>query len=239
MPARQLNIIIPVFNEALILRENIGRLQNWLTDNLAIYDWQIIIADNNSTDQTGAIGRELTAADKRVRYFFIPQKGRGLALRRSFLEFPADFAVYMDVDLATDLSALPTMMRGLDNEAYDIVTGSRFAPGSQIQRSLLREIVSRGYVWLVKAMFHTPLSDLQCGFKGINKKVVANIVPQTKDKEWFFDTELLLLAEQNNYKIKSIPINWVETRSIGRKSKVKLIKSIAQFVHNLMKFKKT
>ncbi|PWB38774.1 MAG: glycosyl transferase [Parcubacteria group bacterium] len=231
-----INIVVPVFNEEAVLEKNILLLWEFAQKTLSHYNSQIIIADNNSRDNTAAIGQRL-ALSRGIKYFFIPQKGRGLALRKTFLENQADFHVYMDIDLATDLSALPVLVRALVEENYDLVTGSRFWPGSKIKRSLLREIISRGYIFLVKLMFRTKLTDMQCGFKGLNNRTVQNIVSQTKDQEWFFDTELLLLAEKNNYQVKQIPITWIETRNIGRKSKVRLAKDIWKFVTNLTKFK--
>jgi glycosyltransferase involved in cell wall biosynthesis len=231
-----INIILPVYNEELVLEKNITILKEFLANNLFSYNWQIIIADNNSQDQTAQIGQEL-AKQGRIKYFFIPQKGRGEALRRAFMENLGDYYVYMDMDLATELSALPDLIKYLAEEKYDLVTGSRFLPQSKITRSLLREVVSRGYIFMAKVILSTKLSDLQCGFKGINQTIVKNIVPQTKDREWFFDTELMVLAEKNDYKIKEMPIIWVETRNINRKSKVDLIKSIKNFVKNLFNFR--
>ncbi|MFA5127193.1 MAG: glycosyltransferase [Patescibacteria group bacterium] len=227
---------MPVYNEEAVLEKNINLLKNFLENNLAGYDWQIIIADNASQDKTGAISKKLTTQEK-IKYFFIPQKGRGLALRRAFLENPGDFYLYMDIDLATDLSAIPLMLDYLSREKYDVVTGSRFVPGSKISRSFLRKIISRGYIFIAQKLLDTRLSDLQCGFKGINSNTVKNITPQVRDNQWFFDTELMLLAEKNKCRLKEIPISWVETRSLGRKSKVKLIKSIYQFLINLFRLR--
>jgi glycosyltransferase involved in cell wall biosynthesis len=232
-----INIILPVYNEELVLEKNITILKEFLANNLSSYNWQIIIADNNSQDQTAQIGQEL-AKQERIKYFFISQKGRGEALRRAFLDNLGDYYVYMDMDLATELSALPDLIKYLAEGKYDLVTGSRFLPQSKIARSLLREVVSRGYIFMARIILSTNLSDLQCGFKGINQAIIKNIVPQTKDREWFFDTELLVLAERKGYKIKEIPITWMETRNINRKSKVDLIKSIYQFINNLINFKK-
>ena len=232
----QINIILPVYNEELVLEKNISILKDYLAYNLSSYNWQIIIVDNNSQDQTAQISQELAKQEK-IKYFFIPQKGRGLALRRAFLENLGDYYIYMDTDLATELSALPDLIKYLAEEKYDLVTGSRFLPQSKITRSLLREIISHGYIFMAKIILSTKLSDLQCGFKGLNQAIVRNIIPQTKDNEWFFDTEMMILAERNGYKIKEIPITWVETRNTNRKSKVELIKSIWQFVRNLINFK--
>lgn len=232
-----INLVMPVYNEEAVLEKNISLLKNYLQINLANYDWQIIIVDNNSTDQTSKIGRHL-AEQTRIKYFFIPQKGRGLALRRTFLNYQADYHVYMDIDLATDLAALPELIKYLDLEKYDLVIGSRFHKKSKISRSILREIISRSYMFLAKLIVGTKTTDLQCGFKGLNRKIVQEIIPQTKDQQWFFDSELVFLTERSNLKIAEVPVNWIETRNIGRKSKVKLIKSILEFLQNLINFRK-
>jgi len=237
LSSARINIILPVYNEESVLEKNINILKDYLSKILSFCNWQIIIADNNSKDQTAQISQEL-AKQERIKYFFIPKKGRGLALRRSFLENPSDYYVYMDIDLATDLSALPDLIKYLTEEKYNLVTGSIFLPQSKITRSFLREIISRGYILMVKTLLNTKLSDLQCGFKGLDQTIVKNIVSQTKDNEWFFDTELMLLSERAGFKIKEMPITWVEVRNINRKSKVKLIISIYQFMNNLIKFKK-
>ena len=231
-----INIILPVYNEESVLEKNVNTLKNYLINNLSGYNWQVIIADNNSQDNTSKIGHELAKQEK-IKYFFIPQKGRGIAVRQAILENTADYYIYFDIDLATDLSALLVLTKYLIEEKYNMVVGSRFLPQSKITRSLLREIISRGYIFLARHILNTKLSDLQCGFKGIDQTIVNNIVTLTKDKEWFFDTEMLVLAEKNGFKIKEIPVTWVETRDINRKSKVKLIKSIYQFINNLIKFK--
>ena len=233
---KKFNIVIPVFNEQEILQANINILQTFCQKELSSYDWQITIADNGSSDETPIIGKKL-ATNTNIKYLYSSEPGRGQALRSAFLNSTADYCAYMDIDLATDLTALPLLIKKLDKENFDLVIGSRFHQQSKIQRSILREIISRSYIFFAKLIVGTKASDLQCGFKGFNQKVIQEFVAKTKDDKWFFDSELIFLVERAKLKICEIPVNWVETRNIGRKSKVKLIKSIWEFINNLIKFK--
>src|SRR5262249_11037614 len=141
----------------------------------------------------------------------LDQKGRGRALRRAWTESAADFVCYMDVDLSTNLTALPPLIRALSEEGYDLAIGSRLMRASRIRRSLKREVSSRAYNLLIKLLFwRKTFSDAQCGFKGATRKAVRNLVPLTKDQAWFFDSELLLLADRKGYRIAEIPVEWIE-----------------------------
>ena len=140
----------------------------------------------------------------------IPQKGRGRALRAAWLASPADVLSYMDVDLSTDLAAFPPLIEAIASEGYDIAIGSRLARGADIRRSLRREAISRGYNVMIKGLFFTRFSDAQCGFKAVSRRAVQELVPLIENNEWFFDTELLILAEKAGYRIKEIPVRWLE-----------------------------
>ncbi|MGH9935138.1 MAG: glycosyltransferase, partial [Blastocatellia bacterium] len=151
----------------------------------------------------------------------LTQKGRGRALRHAWMQSKADVVCYMDVDLSTDLSFLPKLIGAIAHEGYDVATGSRLMRGSRIKRSLNREIISRIYNLFLKAVLFTRFSDAQCGFKAVSRKVVDRIVPQIVDQSWFFDTELLALAERQGYRIKDIPIVWIEDDD----SRVKIVRT--------------
>ena len=127
----------------------------------------------------------------------------------------------MDVDLSTQLDHIPDLIWAIAHGGYDIATGSRLMRESQTTRSLRREIISRVYNLLVKGVLFTCISDAQCGFKALSRNAVEQIVPQIKDQSWFFDTELLVLAEKQGYRIKDIPVVWVEDGD----SRVKIIRT--------------
>jgi len=204
----RVDMVIPVYNEEGDLERSVTTLRQFLLDNV-VYDWRIVVADNASTDRTLEIAKELTARyPGQVTYVHLDQKGRGRALRRAWTESDADVVSYMDVDLSTDLSALPPLVDSLLDGEYDVAIGSRLLEGAQVQRGLKREIISRIYNLMIKIMFWNKFSDAQCGFKGATRRAVRDIVHLIKDQAWFFDSELLLLAERMGYRIFEVPVKW-------------------------------
>ncbi len=203
------DVIIPVYNEEVALPGSVAKLRAYLQENLSL-PWTIVIADNGSADRTLAVAEELAAKDPDVTCIHLPEKGRGRALRRAWLESTADIVSYMDVDLSTDLTAFPPLVTAIAEGSYDVAIGTRLVSESQTKRSLKREFISRCYNLLIKAMFFTRFSDAQCGFKALSRKAVQELVPLIENQEWFFDTELLILAEKKGYRIKEIPVEWLE-----------------------------
>jgi glycosyltransferase involved in cell wall biosynthesis len=201
--------VIPVHNEEHDLEANILTLHRFLTENLSLCDWCIVIADNASIDRTGEIARRLEATLPRVVYHRLEQKGRGRALKATWMRSNADFVSYMDVDLSTNLKAVPEMME-LFEKGSDVVLGSRLIAGANITRCWYREILSRGWNFLVGAVFNTRFSDAQCGFKGVRREAKEILVPQIEDAKWFFDTELLVLAEKQQFRMHEIAVEWIE-----------------------------
>ncbi len=205
------DVVIPVYNEERALPETISTLRNFLSEPSFPYVWRIVIADNASIDSTPEVARRLAEeAGDEVEYVRIEQKGRGRAVKRTWLESPMDIVSYMDVDLSTGLDAFPALIRAIAEEGYDLATGSRLHRRSKLKRSLKREVLSKGYNLLIKAMFQTRFSDAQCGFKAVSREVAQRVVPMIRDNNWFFDTELLILAEKMGYRIRDIPITWIE-----------------------------
>lgn len=200
------DVVIPVFNEEKALPRNIVILADFLKANLR-NPWQIIIADNASTDNTRSVSEMLTERYSGINYLHIPQKGRGRALKAAWLDSTADIVSYMDVDLSTDLSHFPTLVGSLE-EGYQVAIGNRLGKGSRVTRSLRREFISRSYNLLIKSMFFVPFQDAQCGFKALTRKTAQAIVPHIKNDNWFFDTELLIIAAKRGYKINSVPVKW-------------------------------
>ena len=191
------DIVIPVYNEEQALPRTIPTLRDFLSEPAFPYSWRIVIADNASVDGTPDVGRKL--ADEHgddVEYVRIERKGRGRALKQTWLASPMDIVSYMDVDLSTGLEAFPPLIGAIAEGEYDLAIGSRLAPGSQVQRSLQREVLSRGYNLIIKATFFSRFSDAQCGFKAVSRRAAQRILPLIEDTNWFFDTELLILAEK-------------------------------------------
>jgi glycosyltransferase involved in cell wall biosynthesis len=203
------DVVIPVYNEERVLEQSITTLREFLKQRCP-YRWRIVIADNASTDRTLKVAKELSSLYPEVTYIHLDQKGRGRALRRAWLESEADIVSYMDVDLSTNLEAFPPLIDGLVREGYHVAIGSRLRKGAQVQRQLKREIISRCYNLLIKLMFWNKFSDAQCGFKALTRKAVEELVPIVRDQGWFFDSELLLRAEQKRYQIYEVPVNWID-----------------------------
>ena len=204
-----IDIVIPVLNEERTLAESVATLRTYLTDAIP-NPWRIVIADNGSDDRTPDIAQELSEEHPDVAWLRLEQRGRGRALRRAWMESHADFVCYMDVDLSTDLAAFPPVVQALE-EGYDLAVGSRLARGAHVyRRTFKREFISRGYNLLIKAMFFTRFSDAQCGFKALTRAAAQALVPHIVDQGWFFDTELLVLAEKRGFRIKDIPVTWTD-----------------------------
>jgi len=203
------DIVIPVYNEEHVLAESVATLRKFLAQGFA-HQCRIVVADNASTDGTLAVAQRLAQKYTDVASLHIPQKGRGRALRAAWLTSPADILSYMDVDLSTELAAFPPLIDAIASEGYDIAIGSRLARGADTRRSLRREAISRSYNVMIKGLFFTRFSDAQCGFKAASRRAVQELVPLIENNEWFFDTELLILAEKAGYRVKEIPVRWLE-----------------------------
>ena len=216
-------ITIPVYNEEKELETNIQKLLSFCSKNLRDYDWNITIADNDSTDNTPIIVSAMEKKNSKISHLRLEQKGRGRAVKRAWVESEKELCVYMDLDLSTDLVHLPKLLLAL-RQGYDVAIGSRLAKGARVEgRTFLRELTSRVLnFFFIQFFFHTHFTDAQCGFKGVTRKVVENLIPYVKDNEWFFDGELLIIAEKSGYKIYEEPVHWVDNPG----STVRLISTI-------------
>ncbi len=227
------DIVIPVLNEAHVLAKSLEQLRVRLPELLPCR-WRVVIVDNGSSDGTDEIGRRLAAAHSDVLFLRLDQRGRGRALRHAWLQSVSDMVCYMDVDLSTGLDALPKALGALVREGCDIAVGSRLMRESRIRRSLKREVISRVYNVFVKLMLHTKFSDAQCGFKALTRQAVEHLVPQIKDQAWFFDTELLVLAENQGYRIMDIPVTWMEDTD----SRVKIISTAWEDIKGVFRLRR-
>ena len=229
-----LDIVIPVLNEEADLAPSVGKLRDFMSDYLNDYHWRVVVADNGSTDSTPDIGRRLAEEDERIGYVRLGQRGRGRALSRAWRESEADIVGYMDVDLSTDLAALPPLVEAIRSDGYDVAVGSRFRPGARIiDRSLGRELISRTYGVLFRSMFFTGFRDAQCGFKALTRQTAQAIVPHIKNDNWFFDTELLIIAAKRGYRIKQVPVKWSDDPS----TTVNIARTAAEDIKGLLRLR--
>lgn len=224
------DVVIPVLNEAHVLAKSVATVRQFLTDSLPCR-WRVVVVDNGSTDGTDRVAKELAAAHDDVRFLQLPQRGRGRALRQSWSQSDADVMCYTDVDLSTELAALPKMVHAIVVDGFDLATGSRLLPQSRTTRSVKREFISRSYNLFIKAVLWTSFSDAQCGFKAISRAAMADLIPEVEDQGWFFDTELLVLAEKRGYTIADIPVEWIEDDD----SRVKIAKTAWDDIKGVMR----
>ncbi|GAA0210695.1 bifunctional glycosyltransferase family 2/GtrA family protein [Actinomadura nitritigenes] len=206
---RLVEVVIPVYNEERVLAASVRRLHAYLADTFP-YPFRITIADNASTDGTWRAARELMARLEHVHAVHLDLKGRGRALRHVWGTSDADVVAYMDVDLSTDLDAFLPLVAPLISGHSDLAIGSRLTRGSAVVRGPRREVISRCYNLLLRTTLAARFSDAQCGFKAARTEIVQALLPSVEDEEWFFDTELLLLAERNGLRIHEVPVDWVD-----------------------------
>ena len=174
------------------------------------YSCRITIADNASTDGTWPIAQQLAAQLSRVRAIRLERKGRGHALKSAWSTSSAPILAYMDVDLSTDLRALLPLVAPLISGHSDLAIGTRLARSSRVVRGPKREFISRSYNLILKGTLAASFSDAQCGFKAIRASVAADLLPLVEDDNWFFDTELLVLAQRAGLRIHEVPVDWID-----------------------------
>jgi len=204
-----LDVVVPVYNEEIDLEPCVRRLRDYLTERFP-YPFRITIADNASTDSTLEIAAQLQRELPEVVVLHLDQKGRGRALHAAWSASDARILSYVDVDLSTDLAALLPLVAPLISGHSDLAIGSRLSRGSRVVRGAKREIISRCYNFLLHGALAARFSDAQCGFKAIRKDVADRLLPLVEDNEWFFDTELLVIAERAGLRIHEVPVDWVD-----------------------------
>lgn len=204
-----LDVVIPVYNEETDLEPCVLRLHDHLTRTFP-YGFRITVADNASTDRTPRVAAALAARLPEVRSYRLEEKGRGRALRAVWSASDAPVLAYMDVDLSTDLNALLPLVAPLISAHSDLAIGSRLARSSRVVRGPKREFVSRAYNLILRGSLAARFSDAQCGFKAIRGDVAERLLPMVEDTGWFFDTELLVLAERAGLRIHEVPVDWVD-----------------------------
>jgi glycosyltransferase involved in cell wall biosynthesis len=208
-PPVQVDVVVPVHDEQAGLERSIRRLHRYL-DTEFPFTWRIVIADNASTDATPAIARSLAAELGGVSVLRLERKGRGRALRAAWSASDARVVSYMDVDLSTDLRGLLPLVAPLLSGHSDLAIGSRLAGGARVVRGPRRELISRSYNVLLHAALRARFSDAQCGFKAARRDALGGLLPDVRDDGWFFDTELLVLAQRRGLRIHEVPVDWID-----------------------------
>lgn len=234
------NLTLPVFNEAAQLALSTARLMVVL-DQQSQWRWELVMADNGSTDgtfveaqrviravdRTGSAARRLADTNPAprglsLRAIRLPQPGRGEALKTAWLDTDADVVSYMDIDLSTDLAHLPELIRVILEGRADLAIGSRLLPASRTTRGWKREWISRCYNQILRCVLGLRTHDAQCGFKALSREAARALLPQVRDRGFFFDTELLFLAQQQGWRIAEVPVRWIDDPD----SRVRLVRTI-------------
>ncbi|BBZ29464.1 sugar translocase [Mycolicibacterium madagascariense] len=204
-----LDVVVPVYNEQVALAGSVRRLHAYLEANFP-FSARITIADNASVDDTPLIAAALAEELPGVRTVRLEQKGRGRALNAVWSTSDSPVLAYMDVDLSTDLAALGPLVAPLISGHSDVAIGTRLNPSSRVVRGPKREFISRSYNLILKSTLSAHFSDAQCGFKAIRADVAQRLLPWVADTGWFFDTELLVLAERSGLRIHEVPVDWID-----------------------------
>jgi glycosyltransferase involved in cell wall biosynthesis len=202
-------VAVPVHNEEQILETSIVRLRKYLDDSFP-FQATIRIVDNASTDATGLIATRMAETLDGVSVLRLEEKGKGRAIRAAWSTSTAQIVAYMDVDLSTDLGGLLPLVAPLLSGHSDVSIGTRFAQGARVLRGARRELVSRGYNLILRAVLRNQFSDATCGFKAARRESAQLLLPLVKDEEWFFDTELLISAERSGFRIHEVPVDWID-----------------------------
>jgi glycosyltransferase involved in cell wall biosynthesis len=230
----RIDLVLPVYNEERQLAESVHTLLEWCGRHPE-HAWRIVIADNASTDRTLEMARGLEAdTGGAARALHIPVKGRGIALRTAWLTSDADVRAYMDVDLATDIEAIPALIDPIAAGEVDVAFGTRLAPGSHTTRGLKREVISRTYVFLLRHLMGLDVSDAQCGFKAISRAAAVELVPLVRDNAWFFDSELLWVAQRNAYRLREVPVRWTDDPD----SRVRIVRTAIEDLKGIVRLRR-
>ena len=204
-----LDVVVPVYNEEADVEPSVRRLDAHLARYFP-YSFRITIADNASTDATPSIAAALAGEMPAVTAVRLEQKGRGRMLRAVWEASDAPVLAYCDVDLSTDLAALLPLVAPLISGHSDVAIGSRLARGARVVRGPKREFISRSYNFILRTVLGVRFSDAQCGFKAVRRDAAQQLLPLVEDTGWFFDTELLVLAERAGLRIHEVPVDWVD-----------------------------
>lgn len=225
-----ISIVLPAYNEASRLKKAVETVKKYLDRNG--YDYEIIIAEDGSTDGTDKIAAELASNDEKVVHLHSDERlGKGGAITRAFKEAKGDILISMDVDLSTDMKHLKQLIDAIVVEGYDIAIGSRLLKDSKTERPFKRSLASKAYNFLVRLLLGSKLHDHQCGFKAFKREVILEIVDQVKDKHWFWDTEVLVLAQRKGYRIKEFPVEWKQ----GTDTKVKFGRDLVYMLSQILR----
>jgi glycosyltransferase involved in cell wall biosynthesis len=203
---KAVSLILPVYNEAGNLKRNFPSIYRAMS---RIGKFEIIIAEDGSTDGSKEIARSLSIKNKNVKLIsFKGRSGRGAALKRAIQAARGRVIGYIDIDLAVPLRYVAQAI-AMINGGCDLVSGSRYG-GARARRSMARLVASRAYNIIVNVTTGSRLDDHQCGFKFWKSSFIKPEARRAEDNRWFFDTEVLLDAQRHRVKLCTLPVSWLE-----------------------------
>jgi glycosyltransferase involved in cell wall biosynthesis len=225
----QISVVLPAYNEVDYLHQAVEKTIQIL--NQFAQSYEVIIAEDGSTDGTAERAEEIANQNPRVRHIHREKRlGRGTALNNAFKQSNGEVLVYMDLDLATDLKYLQPLVEAITVEGYDFSTGSRMLRESKAERTTSRSISSKTYNFLVRHMLGSKLYDHQCGFKAFKREPLMQIIEKVEATHWFWDTEIMVRAQGTGYKVKEIAVEWKS----GKNTKVNLFKDSWSMFRQIM-----
>ncbi len=225
----QISVVLPAYNEVDNLQPAVEKTIQTLSQFTQSYE--VIIAEDGSTDGTAERAEELAQKTPHVRHIHREKRlGRGTALNNAFKHSNGEVLAYMDLDLATDLKYLKPLVEAIEVENYDFSTGSRMLAESKAKRTFSRGISSKTYNFLVRHMLGSELHDHQCGFKAFKREPLMGLIDNVEATHWFWDTEILVRAHFAGFKIKEIAVEWKS----GRDTKVNLLKDSWNMFRQIM-----
>jgi len=217
----EFSVVLPAHNEAGRVEEAVKETKRALEEFLRSGAFEIIIAEDGSTDGTAEIARRIAALVPAVTHLHSDARlGRGTALNRAFKHAKGEVLAYLDADLSTEMSHLKPLLWAVKKEGgegYDFATGSRMLKNSEVKRSFKRAAMTRVFNFLVRRILNSKIRDHQCGFKSFRRDALVSLLDEIKDNHWFWDTELLVRAQRRGYKIKEIPVRWEDKGGAGTK----------------------
>lgn len=225
-----ISFVIPVCNEEETIENSVRTIKKFL--DKSGYSYEIIIANDGSTDKTTEIASRLALSCNKVRHLYSKKRlGKGGGIKNAFAKSKGRILIFEDVDLSAGVSYILDFIKEIKGGA-DICIGSRLLPNSKTKRTIMRKIFSLCYNLLIRILFDTRITDFQCGLKAFRRKCLSTIM-ETKDNGFFFDTELMLRSEKKGLKIVQIPITWEEKRKV----KLNIVKTSIQMLYNLIKLR--
>ena len=195
------SLVVPVHNEAGLLRVNASVLSEYLARHFSRYE--IILVENGSVDDTGAVAHRLMETVDGVRVVELEEACLGEALKAGVRSAAHDRVVYFPIDLSVDMGFIPESVRLLDE--YSFVVGSKRLNGGLDHRPMHRRALSRGYHWLVRRLLRTSLTDTTC-VKAYRRSCFLELAALVPSRSQVFETELLVEAKRRGYSVKEVPV---------------------------------